>query len=214
MNLTIFDQPYWWDVLFVLMLVVCIRTAAKRGAFRAVSGILGTLLGMLVGSRFQDALAPLLEPMLERPLRSLAEKAGGSAFTGLGEGSALAELARQAEAIGDKMSELYQSALDALAQSLTRSLAPILAFLLLFLATKLAVKLLCLLLDLDIPLFSQLNHLAGGLLGALAGCLLILVLCWAVLRFSPEEPVGLLSQPCLRESLLGGLISRLLSPAV
>lgn len=209
MNLTVFDQPYWWDVLFVLILVFCIRTAAKRGAFRAVSGILGTLLGMLVGSRFQDALAPLLEPLLEGPLRALAERTGASAFTGLPEGSALAEL----ETVADKMSELYQSALDALAQALTQSLAPILAFLLLFLAVKLAIKLLCALLDLEIPLLSSLNRLAGGLLGALAGGLLVLVLCWAVLRFAPEEPVGLLSQPCLRESLLGGLIARLFFPA-
>lgn len=212
MNLTVFDQPYWWDVLFVLLLIVCIRAAAKRGAFRAVSGILGTLLGLLVGSRFQDALAPLLEPLLEPPLRMLAEKAGASAFTGLSGDSALAELARQAEAVTDKMSQLYQTALDALAQALTRSLAPILAFLLLFLATKLVIKLLCLLLDLDIPLFSDLNLLAGGLLGALAGCVLVLALCWAVLRFAPEESVGLLSRPLLRESLLGGLAARLLSP--
>ena len=44
------------------------------------------------------------------------------------------------------------------------------------------------------------------LLGAAAGCLIVLVLCWAILRFAPVENVGLLSQHCLKQSQIGTLI--------
>ena len=72
--------------------------------------------------------------------------------------------------------------------------------------TKIAMHLICLLLDLDIPVISGLNRLAGGILGALAGAAVVLVLCWAVIRFAPAENVGLLSLHCLRQSNLGQLL--------
>ena len=47
---------------------------------------------------------------------------------------------------------------------------------------------------------------------AVSVLLVILVLCWAVMRFAPTENVGLLSQPCLLDSFLGGLLGPLFLP--
>ena len=210
MNLTFFDRAFWWDVLFAAVLLLCIRGAAKRGAFRALSGLAGTLLGVFFGNLFQGDLAPYLEPLLQPVMRSLAQKADLTAVTGLQQGSVLSDLVQEG-ALADKMSALYETLLESLADVLTASLAPILAFFLIFAATKLALRLVCALLDWDIPLLSGLNRMAGGLLGAAAGCITILVLCWAVMRFAPAENVGLLSQPCLRESFWGGLLAPLFS---
>lgn len=206
MNLTFFDQAYWWDVLFVLILLLCIWGAAKRGAFRAVSGIAGTILGLILGNHFQAGLAVFIEPVLQPLMRSLAQKADLSQVSGLEEGSILSDLVEQGGTLSEKVGELYESFLASLADTLTDSLAPILAFLIIFFLTKLALQLVCSLLDLDIPLLSSLNRLAGGLLGAVAGCLIVLVLCWAVMRFAPAENIGLLSQHCLQQSHLGGLL--------
>jgi len=209
MNLTFFDQAYWWDVIFALVLVACVMISYHRGAFRALSGLAGTVAGVILGNRYQSALSPYLEPILKPLLQSLAQKADLSQVNGLQEGSLLSDLVEQSSALTDKMGQLYEALMESLAQALTDSLAPIVAFLLIFLATKLALLLVCALLDWDIPLLSGLNRMAGGLLGAVAGCVTVLVLCWAVMRFAPAENLGLLSQPCLLNSFTGGFLVRL-----
>ena len=50
MNLTFIDQAYWWDIIFVMILLICTWGSAKRGAFRALSGMAGSVLGLLLGS--------------------------------------------------------------------------------------------------------------------------------------------------------------------
>ena len=91
MNLTFFDQAYWWDVLFAAILLFCTWGAAKRGAFQAVSGIAGTLLGIILGNHFQGGLAVFIEPALRPMMESLAQKAdltrvtGGKNVTTIGE---------------------------------------------------------------------------------------------------------------------------------
>lgn len=214
MNLTVFDQAYWWDVIFALVLIVCMTVSYHRGAFRALSGIAGTIGGVILGNLYQDELAPHLEPLLRPVLQTLAQKADLSQVSGLREGSVLSDLVAQSSALTDKVGQLYEALMEALAQALTASLAPILAFLIIFLITKLALQLLCALLDWDIPILSGLNRMAGGLLGAVAGCVTILVLCWAVMRFAPAENLGLLSQPCLLDSFTGGLLAPLFSPTL
>ena len=206
MNLTFLDQSYWWDILSALILLLCITGAAKRGAFRALSGMAGSVLGLLLGNHFQDGLAVFIEPVLQPMLRNLACKADLSRVTGLEAGSLLSDLVTQSVDLREKAGELYETLLTALADTLTASIAPILAFLIIFFLTKLAFRLVCGLLELDIPILSTLNRFAGGLLGALAGSLIILVLCWAVLRFAPEENVGLLSLHCLKQSYVGSLL--------
>lgn len=214
MNLTFFDQAYWWDVIFTLVLIACVMISYNRGAFRALSGIAGTVGGVLLGNRYQGDLAPHLEPLLKPILQSLAQKADLTQITGLQEGSILSDLVAQSSALTDKMGELYQALMASLAQALTDSLAPIVAFLLIFLTTKLFLQLLCALLDWDIPILSGLNRMAGGLLGAVAGCITVLVLCWAVMRFAPAENLGLLSQPCLLKSFTGGFLAPLFVPTI
>lgn len=209
MNLTFFDQAYWWDVIFALVLILCVTVSYHRGAFRALSGIAGTIGGVILGNLYQDDLAPYLEPLLRPAMQSLAQKADLSQVSGLQEGSVLSDLVAQSSVLTDKVGQLYQGLMAALAQALTASLAPIVAFLLIFLLTKLALLLVCALLDWDIPILSGLNRMAGGLLGAVAGCITIVVLCWAVMRFAPAENLGLLSQPCLLESFTGGLLAPL-----
>lgn len=209
MNLTFFDQAYWWDVLFGCILLFCTWGAAKRGAFQAVSGIAGTLLGIILGNHFQGGLAVFIEPALRPMMESLAQKADLTRVTGLETGSVLSDLVAQGGQLSEKVGALYDALLASLADALTVSLAPILAFLIIFILTKVAFRLVCGLLELDLPLLSSLNRLAGGMLGALAGSLIVLALCWAVMRFAPAENVGLLSQYCLRQSYLGSLLSPL-----
>ena len=214
MNLTFFDQAYWWDVIFALLFIVCTTVSYRRGAFRAFSGLLGTVGGVILGNRYQDELAPHLEPLLRPLMQSLAQKADLSQVTGLQEGSLLSDLVAQSSALTDKMGELYLTLMDRLAQALTVSLAPIVAWVLIFAVTKLFLQLLCAMLDWDIPFFSGLNRMAGGLLGAVAGCVTILVLCWAVMRFAPAENLGLLSQPCLLESFTVGFLAPFFVPTL
>ena len=209
MNLTFFDQAYWWDVFFVCILLFCIWGAAKRGAFQAVSGIAGTVLGVILGNHFQSALAVFIEPALRPLMESLTQKADLSHATGLTTGSVLSDLVQQSQQFTEKSGELYDHLLASLSETLTLSLSPILAFLIIFFLTKIAFRLVCGLLELDIPLLSSLNRMAGGMLGAVAGTLIVLSLCWAVMRFAPAENVGLLSQHCLRQSYLGNLLSPL-----
>lgn len=203
------DQPFVWDLLFLLIFLLCIALSAKRGGFEAISGIAGTALGVIVGRKFQLPLAVKLQPLLEPKLLALAQKTDLTQVGGLQEGSALTELIQQSTAVTDKVSELYTSLIAAIAKRLSENLASILAFLLLFFAVKLAVRLVCLLLKLDIPILSGLNRTAGGILGAVSGLLLILALCWAVMQFAPEGDLSLLSRGCLQESLIGGFFTRL-----
>lgn len=203
------DQPFVWDLLFLLLFLLCIALSAKRGGFEAISGIAGTALGVIVGRKFQLPLAVKLQPLLEPKLLALAQKTDLTQVGGLQEGSALTELIQQSTAVTDKVSELYTSLIAAIAKQLSENLASILAFLLLFFAVKLAVRLVCLLLKLDIPILSGLNRTAGGILGAVSGLLLILALCWAVMQFAPEGDLSLLSRGCLQESLIGGFFTRL-----
>lgn len=211
MNLTFLDHALWWDVIFVFTLLFCIRSAAEKGALRALSGIVGTVFGAILANIFRDGLTPFLEPALRPFLQSLAEKADVSRFANISPETPLGQLIAQG-ALADKMSALYQTFLTTLVDTLTESLAPILAFLILFFITRFGIQMLCGLLDLDFPILSGLNRMAGGLLGALAGLLVILVLCWAVMRFAPAENVGLLSQPCLLDSFFGGLLGPLFLP--
>lgn len=203
------DQPFVWDLLFLLIFLLCIALSAKRGGFEAISGIAGTALGVIVGRKFQLPLAVKLQPLLEPKLLALAQKTDLTQVGGLQEGSALTELIQQSTAVTDKVSELYTSLIAAIAKQLSENLASILAFLLLFFAVKLAVRLVCLLLKLDIPILSGLNRTAGGILGAVSGLLLILALCWAVMQFAPEGDLSLLSRGCLQKSLIGGFFTRL-----
>ncbi len=206
MNLTFLDQALWWDVIFVSILLFCIWGTAKRGALRAVSGLAGTVLGLILGNHFQDGMAVFIEPVLRPMMESLAKKADLTQVTGLQEGSVLSDLVVQSQQFTEKAGQLYDQFLSSLGETLTVSLAPILAFLIIFLLTKIALHLVCGLLDLDIPVISSLNRMAGGILGAIAGAAVVLVLCWAVIRFAPAENVGLLSLHCLQQSHLGQLL--------
>ena len=163
------------------------------------------MLGVIVAWIFHGGLASLIEPLLRPVLQGLAQRADLSAVRGLEQGSALSDLISKSDSVADKLSELYQSLMAQLAQQLSLRLAPIIAFLLLFLLVKLAIRILCAVLDWDIPVLS----FAGGLLGALSGALIVLALCWAVMRFAPADNVGFLSRPCLEQSYTGGLVSRL-----
>ena len=206
MNLTFLDQALWWDVIFVSILLFCIWGTARRGALRAVSGLAGTVLGLILGNHFQDGMAVFIEPVRRPRMDSLAKKAALTRVTGLAEGSILSDLALQSQQFTEKAGQLYEQFLATLSETLTVSLAPILSFLIIFLLTKIALHLVCGLLELDIPVISGLNRLAGGILGAIAGAAVVLVLCWAVIRFAPAENVGLLSLHCLQQSHLGQLL--------
>ena len=98
------DQPFVWDLLFLLIFLLCIALSAKRGGFEAISGIAGTALGVIVGRKFQLPLAVKLQPLLEPKLLALAQKTDLTQVGGLQEGSALTELIQQSTAVTDKVS--------------------------------------------------------------------------------------------------------------
>ena len=207
MNLTFLDSPYVWDGIFLLILLLCIAAAARRGAIRAVSGIAGTVLGVVAGEACQADLSARIEPMLQPVMLSLARRADLTQVTGLEQGSILSDLVSQSAGLSDKLSELYHSLMEKIAFSLSGYLAPIIAFLVIFFAVKLAFWIITQLFDLNISLFAKLNKFAGGVLGAISGVLIIFALCWAVMTFAPEETLGLLSRPCLMQSIIGGRLA-------
>ena len=61
-----------FDAAFVLIFVISIIWAAKRGAFKAISGIAGTVAGLIGGLLFQERIAPQVEsfltPMVEKTI--------------------------------------------------------------------------------------------------------------------------------------------------
>lgn len=211
MNLTFLDNAHIWDAIFLVIMLICIAISAKRGAAKAVSGVAGTVLGFMIGSVFQGGLAPFVERAIHPMMLSLAGKLDLSSVTGVREGSVISQITEESSMLSDKLSDAYQSLLVRLADTLSSRFAPILAFLALFLLTKLAVFLTVLVLDWDVPVLSDLNRFVGGLLGAASGLLIILALCWAIMRFAPADNVGLLDQLRLQQSYVGGLIVSLFS---
>ena len=219
------STPVLYDVVLVAIFVGSILLCANRGALKAVSGIAGTVIGCLGARYLADSFTPLVSGFLRPMVERMVENAAGAAnLSQLLEGTVEAEslqqfgqllellhvpadfvetAAQQAQAAG---AQFLRAACDAvLAQ-----IAPVIAFVLLFVVLKLAVSLLCSLLSFDIPVIRSLNRTAGALLGALSGLIIVLVLCWGILQFAPQQPIGPINQPEFTQSVIGGAFASLM----
>lgn len=200
-----------FDAAFVLIFVISIILAAKRGAFKAISGIAGTVAGLAGGLLFQSRIAPQVEsfltPMVEKTIGSW----DFSKFMELSSET----VANLSQDLADVIAAWEQNSggqippelVTGLTGEIVPRLAAILSFLLLFFVIKLAVTLVLRLFNDSIPVFRTLSHGLGAVLGAVSGLLIVLVLCWAVLNYAPvDEAAGLINQQALRESTIGGVI--------
>lgn len=206
-----FSSSLLFDAAFVLIFVISIILAAKRGAFKAISGIAGTVAGLVGGLLFQGRIAPQVEsfltPMVEKTIGSW----DFSKFMELSSET----VANLSQELADVIAAWEQNSggqippelVTGLTGEIVPRLAAVISFLVLFFAIKILVILVLRLFNDSIPVFRTLSRGLGAVLGAVSGLLIVLVLCWAVLNYAPvDEAAGLINQQSLRESTVGGLL--------
>ena len=213
----------WIDLILVAILITAVYLGAQRGLMRAVAGIGGTLLGFVGAFALCNRVSPLTQklilPFVQRMVRNTAESTGLSDIlnsplvneTKEGFRTLLEALhITQADAAVENAAGAGQTVLDAAAGSLAAQLAPIITFVLLLVGIKLIVSLAAKLLSMNIPVIRTLNKGAGALLGALSGMIVVIVLCFGVLQYAPEQDAGIFSQQALRQSAVGGFVANML----
>ncbi len=194
-------------------MVVMFVNTAKRGAFKAVSGIVGTLGGLILGMRLSERFAPKVEAVISPILRGAVEKADLPQLADNVMSSPAYQSVREfAELyLGTSSSETAINLTNALAEHLAATLAPVVTFIAIFIAVKAVVTIVCNVLSIDWPILGTLNHMAGAVLGAVSGIVLVFALCWGILNFAPEETIGNnLSCQALRESHIGGIVAQII----
>lgn len=212
--MTIHTGELAYDLVFIAIFAFCVVFATKRGAFRAVAGIVGTIAGLILGNMFQGRASPTIAGWLHPFAAKLIDGDSLPKLTeriqSLGLPEELRPLLESAQhAVGGAEDTARAALAEKLAQFLSDKVAPLIAFILIFLATKLAVSLICSVLSLDIPVISTLNHGLGALIGIVSGLLVLLVLCWGIWRFAPDLDIPVLSREALQRSMVGGFFCRL-----
>jgi len=212
----------WIDIGAIVILLASTAIGAGFGAFRAISGLAGSLLGAIGAFKLQAVVTPvaasLLTPVVRSAVESAAEAQGldnilenqltqdlMGLFRQLAEGLGLTGAA------GDAVAQSAQSAgariIDAITNGIVGQIAPTVAFLVLFLLIKAAVSLVLRLLSIeDLPIISTINKLGGAALGLASGLLIVFILCWGLLRFGADAPVGPIHQRDVLESRVGAII--------
>lgn len=200
-----------FDAVFVLIFLISVILAAKKGALRAISGIAGTLAGLVSGLLFQNRIAPYVEGFLTPVVEKTIGSWDFSKFMQLGS-ETMATLSQElADVIKaweqNSGGQIPEELVDALTGEIVPRLAAILSFLVIFLCVKLVVTFILHLFNDSIPVFRTLSKGLGAVLGAISGLLIILVLCWAVLTYAPaDEAAGMINQQSLRESYIGSMV--------
>lgn len=225
---------YSWivDLAFLAIIVVTVILCTKRGLFKSISGIAGTVLGFIgarmLGATVAKPIAAVIKPAfkalfssekVQQAFANLAEKAA-EGITDIydvliesGLGKKTAELISGAfERMGGSMIDFATryaegTLAESLANSAAAAVAPVIAFILLFIVIKLLVSLLCKLLSANIPVIRTLNRMGGFILGLVSALLIIILLCWGIVIFAPEESVGFFSLQTLEKSIIGGFIT-------
>lgn len=200
-----------FDGAFLLIFLVSVILAAKKGALKAISGIAGTVAGLIAGLLFQGRIAPFIEGALTPVVEKTIGSWDFSRFMELSSET----LATLSQELADVIAAWEQNSggqiPEALATALTGEIVPrlaaILSFLVIFFCVKLAVTLILHLFNDSIPVFRTLSKGLGAVLGAVSGLLIVLVLCWAVLNYAPaDEAAGIINQQSLRESFIGSVV--------
>ena len=203
------------DLIFLAILLLCAFLGARRGAIKAISGIVSTLTSVLgafyLTPRMTSTTTRLIMPVVGRAVNHAAEKLGMSALlsapavesvredclkllSALGIGKQAGEGILTSGA-GEQVASVAKNALSQL-------LAPGITFVVLLIIIKLVVSLVLRLLGMNIPILSTLNHGAGFLLGLLSGAVLVLAICWGGFRYAPQEG-SVFSVHALQESRTG-----------
>ena len=201
------------DVVSVVILVVCIWSAARRGFVKTIIGFVGTLLAVAAAAIFGPAAASVIRVRLVGPF---FERTVGdylmTYMSGVGESAEafaaqfnqlLAEMPEVLEAYLRRFSvspeEVRQSfeasslesakdaAVSAISTPLSQAVSNALGFLLVFVAALLLIKLLTVLLDTaaKLPLLRSVNKGLGVALGAVQGVLIVLVFAGVITHLAP-----------------------------
>ncbi len=201
------------DVVSVVILVVCIWSAARRGFVKTIIGFVGTLLAVAAAAIFGPAAASVIRVRLVGPF---FERTVGdylmTYMSGVGESAEafaeqfnqlLAEMPEVLEAYLRRFSvspeEVRQSfeasslesakdaAVSAISTPLSQAVSNVLGFLLVFVAALLLIKLLTVLLDTaaKLPLLRSVNKGLGVALGAVQGVLIVLVFAGVMTHLAP-----------------------------
>ena len=218
--------PIIIDIALVAILITAVYLGAARGLMKAVAGLGGTILGFAgafaLCNRFAPMTAKWIEPFVRGIVRKTAESAGltdilnSPLVTETKEGfqSLMAALhltdPNLAGNVADSAANAGEKIITTASSSLSAQLAPILTFVLLLVVIKLIVSIVAKLFSMNIPVVRTINKGAGALLGALSGIVIVVVLCFGVLKFAPEANVGVINQAALRESVVGGFVAQML----
>ncbi|MBQ6001139.1 MAG: CvpA family protein [Clostridia bacterium] len=201
------------DVLSVLILLICIWSAARKGFVKTLVDFAGTLVALVSGWHFGPHVAELLEkqyigPFFERAVNKYLL----SYMSGVGDSaSAFAEQFNSLLADMPPMLESYfarfsvspeqvkagfesaatgsarQATLSTIATPFAHAVSAAAGFLLVFLGVLLAIKLLTIVADLvmKLPVLKSFNHGFGALLGAVQGILIVLIFAGLVTYLAP-----------------------------
>ena len=216
------EMSNWIDIAAIVILLISTAIGAGFGAFRAISGLAGTLAGAIGAFKLQGAVIPMvvkiLTPIVRSAVESAAETQGVESILESQLTQDLMGLFRQlSEALGltgsagEAVAQSAQSAgariIDAITGGIVAQIAPAVAFLLLFLVIKAAAQLILQLLSIeDLPIISTINKAGGAALGLASGLLIVFILCWGLLRFGADSPVGPIHQRDVLGSRVGSVI--------
>lgn len=227
---------YGWivDIAFLVIIAFTVILCTKRGLFKSISGIAGTVLGFIgaraLSTQVAKPISAVIKPVFnavfsgEKVQQAFANLAAKTAegINGIydsliesGLSESLAELIsgafeRMGGSIVDFSTHYAEGTLtESLAESAAWAIAPVIAFILLFIAIKILVSLLCKLLSANIPIIRTLNKMGGFILGCVSAILIVVLLCWGIIIFAPEESVGFFSVQTLKDSIIGGFVAGL-----
>ncbi len=201
------------DLVLLIVFVFTVVNTARKGAFKAISGIGGTVGGLICGMMLGDSFSPMIYEVIIGPIQTAISSLD---LASIAEQVLTAALPENIEAIAaqyiDTLSATSgQQLVEQISAYIADMIAPVLAFIAIFFVVKLAVTVVCNILSFDIPVLRTLNKMAGAILGAISGLVLIFALCWGILHFAPESGDQLnLSRQALRDSVIGGTIASII----
>ena len=200
--------PLLYDAAIVSIMAVSIVLAAKYGAFRALSGIIGTVVGVICGLMFQGVLATAISGLLAGPVESFLRSLNFSEFMQMGNETLATvsdDLAHVIELWEQSSNgQIPEELVIALSGIILPKLAAVVSFLVIFTLTKLLTGMILRVFNDKIPVFRAISKGLGAVLGAVSGLLIILVLCWAVMHYAPVEAgAGMINQETLQNSYIG-----------
>lgn len=214
--------PYFFDALFLLVLLGMFRYGKRKGAFKVIAGIFGTLAAwigtLILRPRFLPIVTHLLTPWANKAVIKAAEAAGVMPIIDTAMDISLEENLSVLTSLAEKLN-ISTSLLDRLmlptdgvrplellTDALVGRVAPMLTFLLLFFGLKMAIQLAVSILSLDWPIIRTLNRMAGGVIGLCGGAVLVLVLFFGILTYGSPEPTGITSTLLLSQSMTGSFL--------